>query len=64
MTARKPFTSIAAVLLALIALAHLYRIVSPFPISFGDHTVSQVASWVAVLIAGALAVLLWREARR
>ena len=64
MTARKPFTSIAAALFALIALVHLYRIVSPFPVLVDGNSVSQVVSWIAALVAGALALLLWREGRR
>ena len=64
MTARKPFTSIAAALFALIALAHLYRIVRPFPVLIDGYQVSQVVSWIAALVAAALALLLWREGRR
>ncbi|QGN55513.1 hypothetical protein [Novosphingobium sp. Gsoil 351] len=64
MIARKPFTSLASVIFAAIALVHLYRVVKPFPVTFGDHTVSQGVSWVAVLVAGGLAALLWLEGRR
>ena len=64
MIARKPFTSIASVIFAVIAMAHLYRVVQPFPVTVGDHAVSQVVSRAPALVGGALAALLWRESRR
>ena len=59
----RPFTKFAALLFAVIALAHLYRMVRPFEIVVAGTTVPQSASIAGLAIAGALAVLLWRESR-
>ena len=59
----KPFTKLAAALLGIVALAHLYRIVRPFEIVVAGTTVPQSASIAGLAITGALAVLLWRESR-
>jgi hypothetical protein len=58
-----PFTKLGAVLFALIALAHLYRIVRPFEIVVAGSAVPQWASIVGLIIAGILAFMLWRESR-
>lgn len=60
----KPFTTLAAALLALIALAHVYRLVRPFEVVVAGAAVPQWASWVALLVAGGLAVGVWRERAR
>ena len=59
-----PFTRIASVLFALIALVHLYRLVHPFEFSVAGHEVAQWVSGVGALIAGTMAFMLHREARR
>ena len=60
----KPITRIAAVLFGVVALAHLWRIVRPFSIVVAEEPIPQWASVVGLVVAGALALLLWREARR
>ncbi len=64
MTTNRPFTLLAAVIFALMALVHLYRIVTHFQIILGSHTVPMSASWIAIAITGLLAVLLYRESQR
>ena len=64
MTGRKPFTLIAAVLFGLIALVHAYRIATHFQVVFGNHTIAQGLSWVAVVVAAVLSYGLFREAKR
>ena len=64
MTARQPFTMLAAAIFLLMALAHAYRLISPFPIRVADCDVPQWVSVVGLLIAGGLAIALYREARR
>jgi hypothetical protein len=59
----KPFTTIAAALFALIALVHVYRLVKPFEVVVAGAVVPQWASWVALVVAGGLAVGVWRERR-
>jgi hypothetical protein len=60
----KPFTTIAAVVFALIALLHAYRLVTHFQVIVGSHTIAQAVSWVGLIVAGALSYGLFREARR
>jgi len=60
----KPFTTIAALIFLLISLAHVYRIVSGFPVTIGSMSIGQEISWVAVVITAVLAFGLFKEARR
>jgi hypothetical protein len=59
----RPFTWIASAIFALMALVHLYRLVSPFEVTIGPCHVPQWASAVAAVIAGGLSWMLCREAR-
>lgn len=59
----KPFTTLAAILLGLIGLAHLYRLIRPFEVVVGGAMVPQWASIAGLIIAGGLAMMLLREAR-
>jgi hypothetical protein len=60
----KPFTTLAVVLLALVALVHVFRLVRGIEIVFGSHIVPLWASAVAAIVAGVLAIMVWRESRR
>jgi hypothetical protein len=60
----KPFTTLAIILLALIALAHLYRLVRPFEVVVSGTILPQWISAVGLIVAGTLAVMMWRESRR
>lgn len=57
----KPATITAVVLLTLIALLQLLRFVSGWEVTVNGVTVPVWVSGVAFLIAGGLAVMLWRE---
>ena len=61
--AMRPFTSIAAAIFLLIALAHLYRILVGFPVVVGTFQIGQSVSWVALVVTMVLAAGLFREAR-
>ena len=58
----KPFTTFAAVIFALIALVHLYRVFRPFQIIIAGHSAPSWASIVGLILAGVLSLMLWREA--
>jgi hypothetical protein len=60
----KPFTNLATIVLGIVALAHLYRLLRPFDVTVAGWSVPQWVSAVAVVVAGGLSVMLWREARR
>ena len=59
----KPFTWIASAIFALIAVAHLYRLVRPFEVIIGPCEVPQWVSAVAAVITAGLSWMLCREAR-
>jgi hypothetical protein len=60
----KPFTTLAVLILGLIALVHLYRLVRPFEVVVAGTVVPQWVSIAGLVVAGGLALMLWREARR
>jgi membrane protein implicated in regulation of membrane protease activity len=59
----KPFTTIAAVVFALIALLQLLRFILAWPVSVNGLVVPVWASAIAFVIAAGLSVMLWRERR-
>ena len=60
----KPGTLMATVLLASVSLAHLLRLVFGVQVTVADRVIPMWVSGVAFLVAGAVAVMLWRGARR
>ncbi|HEV2817142.1 MAG TPA: hypothetical protein VGW40_07980 [Allosphingosinicella sp.] len=60
----KPFTTAAILVFALIALLHLYRLVKPFEVVVGGTAVPQWISIAGLIVAGGLALMVWRESRR
>ena len=63
MTRSKPFTWIAAAIFAVIALAHIYRLVRPFEVTVGPCHLPQWVSGVAAIVTAGLSWMLCREAR-
>jgi protein-S-isoprenylcysteine O-methyltransferase Ste14 len=63
MTRTKPFTLIAAILFAVAALAHLYRLVRHSTLVIGRHVVPEWASMIAMVVLVILAIGLYRESR-
>lgn len=64
MSKSRPFTLVAALIFAVIALLHAYRLVTHFQVILGSHTIAQGISWIGVIVAAVLSVGLFREARR
>ena len=62
-TMKRPFSRIAAVIFALVAIAHLSRLIFHFSITVAGYPVPLWLNAAGVLIAGALSVLLFRESR-
>jgi uncharacterized integral membrane protein len=60
---KRPFTLIAAVIFGLMAVVHVYRLVTHFQIIAGSHTLPLWLSIVGIAVAGILAVGLYRESR-
>ncbi len=60
----KPFATVTVVLLALIAFGHLLRLFFGWEVTVNGMVVPKWASGPGLAIAGGLALMLWREARR
>ena len=61
---RKPFTTMAVVLFALMAVAHLLRLFFGWEVTVNGMVVSEWASVLGLVITSWLALMLWREGRR
>ena len=59
----RPFTTIAVIIFAVIALAHLLRLVRGFDVVVAGNAVPQWASIAGLVVAGLLALMVWRESR-
>lgn len=59
----KPFTRIAAVFLGLIATLQLVRSIMGWEVSVNGMSVPVWVSACAFIIAGAIALMLWKENR-
>ena len=60
----KPFSVIAAVVFALVALAQLLRLVLGWSVVVNGISIPLWASAIACLVAAGLTVMMWREARQ
>ncbi len=59
----KPATVIAVVVFSLVALLQLLRFVLGWEVTVNGVTIPLWASAIAFVIAGGLAVMLWRESQ-
>ena len=59
---RKTFSMLAGAIFTLVALFHLIRIFEDWPVIIGDWSVPKSVSWVALIVAGGLALLGFRVA--
>lgn len=59
----KPFTLIAIVVFLLIAIMQLTRVILGWEVSVNGVPIPVWVSGIAFVIAGGLAVMLWRESR-
>ena len=60
----KPFTTLAVIVLALLALGHVYRFIAGLEVVVAGNTVPRWISAVVAVIAGGLALMIRRESRR
>ena len=60
----KPFTTLAAILLGLLAALQLARVLLGWEVLVNGIAIPLWASAIACLVAGGLALMLWRESRR
>ncbi len=59
----KPFTTIAVALLAVIAIVHLLRLFTGWEVVVVGFVVPVWWSAIGFVIAGALSIMVWREAK-
>ena len=59
----KPFTTIAIIVFSLVALLQLLRLALGWDVAVNGVLIPLWASVIACVVAGALAFMLWREAR-
>ncbi len=57
----KPFTTIAAILLALVAVAHILRMILGWEITLNGMIVPSWVSLPGFIVPALLSVMLWRE---
>ncbi len=60
----KPANLMASVLLSAVSLAHLLRLLFGIPVTVADRLVPMWVSALACVVAGSMAILLWRASRR
>jgi hypothetical protein len=60
----KPFTTIAIIFLALIAILQLTRFFQGWEVLINGVSIPTWVSGLAFVVAGGLAVLVWRESKR
>jgi hypothetical protein len=58
----KPFTTIAVAFLTLIALVHLLRLFAGWEVVVSGFVIPVWWSAIGLVIAGGLALMVWREA--
>jgi len=60
----KTFSLLAGVIFAVVALFHLVRIFMEWTVIIGDWSIPMWASWIALVVAGGLALLGLRLSER
>ena len=60
----KPFTMLAVLVFALVALLHLFRLVFGWEATINGAAVPMWASGLGLVVAGGLAAALWWESRK
>jgi ABC-type Fe3+ transport system permease subunit len=59
----KPFTTIAIVIFSLVAVLHVLRLMFRWEVVINGLVMPMWVSVVGIIVAGGLAVLVWREAK-
>ena len=59
----KPFTKIASILLAIVALLHLARVLLQNAVTVDDVSIPMWVSILGFIVPGILSIGLWRESK-
>ena len=57
---RKAYFLLTGIIFALVALAHALRIYMEWPVMIADWSVPKSVSWIALIVAGGLALFAFR----
>ena len=60
----KPFTTIAIVIFSLVAVLHVLRLIFGWEAVINGLVMPMWVSVVGIIVAGGLALLVWREAKQ
>jgi hypothetical protein len=60
----KPASTLTAIILFVLSVAHALRLVYGWQVTVADEVVPMWVSGVGLVVAGTLAVLVWRESRK
>lgn len=55
---------VAATIFGIVAIVHAIRLAANLPLTLGSWRAPLWMSWIAVIVAGYLAVLFWKSAHR
>lgn len=61
---KRPFTMIASIIFAIMAVIHGFRLARHFQIVVGSHDIPNWVSWIGLVIPAILAWGTYRESRR
>ena len=57
---QKTYCMVAGTIFTLVALFHMLRIFMEWPVMIGDWSVPKSVSWIALVVAGVLALFAFR----
>jgi len=60
MMGQKTYCMVAGTIFTLVALFHMLRIFMEWPVMIGDWSVPKSVSWIALIVAGGLALFGFR----
>ena len=60
----KPFTTIAVIIFAVICMMHFVRVFTGWPIRINTPEIPVWVSVIGGVVAGLMAIMLWRESKR
>ena len=60
----KTYCTVSGLLFALVALAHLIRIINGMPVQVDDYSVPMLVSWIGLVVPAGLALWAFRLMRQ
>ncbi len=60
MNSQRTGLRVAALIFAIFAIGHILRLFNHAKVMVGTHQIPVAASWVALIVAGALCIWMWQ----